>query len=529
VQKSDRLQLWPRHFKPLPDELPSSWIVRLAHAHGYKAEQVCRMLLGHAHPMWNRDLDKQMSPELRTALKAVTAVTDDQLDRAELKSLESYVCEHVNINGLSRWIVPLSIYHRKRKTPGLTCCPICLATDAVPYYRRTWRLSFVTVCTRHHVELLDACPQCKGPIVPHRLDVGPDGFSPRSNLFVRCFQCGSDFRKVVPQRADPTLVAWTKLLEQATADGFVRWADMPPMYSLLFFNGLRPVMRTIISEVLLPRDHGDLQGDFDKLPLEWRRIAVAESAKMLAAGAEPARCYAKNAALRYNTLVPNEASAPFWLVELLTPLKRSQHPKRSSAEIEAIANVLEQKAGRSTVALARRVFNVNLDHTKADAVAFKRYVSDDAYELLIASLDHAIAATFNERLRLSFLQDKVMFGLVRVLGWNCRNLSALCVHEIRHLMPRPRKVKSGGFEEAPRSREAICNRLWWHLENVRPKLLKGHSPENVFISGVTGNSLGDTAISMRFVQAVERANLRASIFDMSALGRGELRAVGSSM
>jgi len=46
---------------------------------------------------------------------------------------------------------------------------------------------------------------------------------------------------------------------------------------------------------------------------------------------------------------------------------------------------------------------------------------------------------------------------------------------------------------------------------------------------MTGNSLGDTAISMRFVQAVERANLRASIFDMSALGRSELRAKGLSM
>lgn len=521
MHDSEPLQLWPRHIKPLADELPSSWVVRLAHAHGYKSEQVCRLLLGNAHPMWNRDLDKQISSELRRALKAVTAITDDMLDRAELKSLEGYICEHVNINGFSRWIVPISIFHRTRRTPGLACCPICLASDAVPHYRRVWRLSFVTVCTRHHAELLDTCPRCIAPIVPHRVDVGPDGFVPRPNLLVRCFQCGTDFRNLVPQRADPELVAWTKLLEQAITDGFIRWADMPSMHSLLFLNGLRSAITAIVSRVLLLGAHGGPRTDFDRLPMRLRRVVIAESGKMLRDGSESCKRYVERASLRYNDLIPNEAKASFWIVDLLTPFKRSQHPKRSTAELEAIANVLAQKVGRPTATLARRIFNVNMDKVKADTAAFSRYVSDDAYELLMASLDHAIAATFIERIRLSFLQDKVMFGLVRVLDWKCRNLSALSVHDVHHLMPRPRRINGGGFEAAPRTRYEICNRLWWHLENTRPKLLKAHSPENVFISGMTGRLLGDTAISMRFVHAVERANLRASIFDMTAFQRGD--------
>lgn len=520
VPDSEGLQLWPRHVKPLPDELPSSWIVRLAHAHGYKAEQVCRILLGNGQPMWNRDLDKQISPELRSALKAVTAVTDDQLDRAELKSLEGYVCEHVNLNGFSRWIVPISIYHRKRRTPGLAYCPICLATDAVPYYRRVWRLSFVTVCTRHHVELLDVCPKCMAPIVPHRVDVGPDGFLPRSNLLVRCFQCGADLRKLVPQRADPGLVSWTKLLEQAIADGFVQWSDMPSMHSLILLEGLRAAMRAIVSSVLLLGAHGGPRGDFDKLPMRLRRIAVGESAKMLGDGSAPAKTYVKNASLLYSNLVPDQAKAPFWLVDLLRPIKRIQHPKRSAAELSAIADVIEQRAGRPSVTLARRVFGVNIPAAQADTMAFRRYVSDDAYELFMASLDHAIAGTFNKQLRLSFLQDKVMFGLSRVMGWNCRTLSALTIHDVRRMMTRPRQLQSGGFKDAPQTQDEIYGRLWWHIENTRPKLLKEHSSEHVFISSVTGRSLGDTAISMRFVHAVDRAILRASIFDLSAFKRG---------
>lgn len=517
---SDRLLLWPRHLKPLPGELPSSWIVRLAHAHGYKAEQACRLLLGWGQPMWNRDIDKQISPELRKALKDATAVTDDQLDRAELRSLEGYICEHVNINGLSKWIVPVSIYHRTRRNPGLAFCPICLATDEVPHYRRDWRLSFVSVCTRHHVELLDGCPKCTAPIALHRADVGPDGFAPRSNLLIRCFQCGYDFRRWVPQRADADLVDWTSLLEQAKGDGFVRWPHTPPLHSVPFFEGLRLAITAVVSTVL--RLGSQPKTEFDRLPVASRRVVVAQSAKMLQGGSESVGHYMKSTALRYNDVVHSEARAPFWLVEQLMPFKRSQHPKRSTAEFEAIARVLEQRTGRSTVSLAKKEFNVDMGKGKAHTVAFRRYVSDDAYELLMASLDHDIAATFNQRDRQSLLQDKVMFGLARVLGWNCRELSALNVHEIRQVMPRPREVKGGGFEDAPQTREAICNRLWWHLENTRPKLLKEHSPENAFISGMTGRPLGDSAIAMRFTQAVERANLRASIFDLYAFRRGVL-------
>jgi len=46
VPGSDLLTLWPIHFKPLPDELLGSWIIRLGHAHGYKAERISEMFEG---------------------------------------------------------------------------------------------------------------------------------------------------------------------------------------------------------------------------------------------------------------------------------------------------------------------------------------------------------------------------------------------------------------------------------------------------------------------------------------------------
>lgn len=104
VSASDELKLWPNHFKPLPGELLSSWLIRLAHAHGYKVEQLCRLLLGPFQPMWNRDIDRCLTPQLRDALRAVTAATDDQLSAATLNSYAGYISGNVNSNGLSMWI-----------------------------------------------------------------------------------------------------------------------------------------------------------------------------------------------------------------------------------------------------------------------------------------------------------------------------------------------------------------------------------------------------------------------------------------
>ena len=50
--------LWPIHYKPLPDELLSSWLVRLAHGHGLKVQTFCNLIFGNSQQVWNRDIDR---------------------------------------------------------------------------------------------------------------------------------------------------------------------------------------------------------------------------------------------------------------------------------------------------------------------------------------------------------------------------------------------------------------------------------------------------------------------------------------
>ena len=50
--------LWPIRYKLLPDELLSSWLVRLAHGFGLKVQTFSNLLFGCNYQVWNRDIDR---------------------------------------------------------------------------------------------------------------------------------------------------------------------------------------------------------------------------------------------------------------------------------------------------------------------------------------------------------------------------------------------------------------------------------------------------------------------------------------
>lgn len=513
VSESEELELWPNHFKPLPGELLSSWLVRLAHAHGYKSELLCSILLGRGKAMWNRDIDRSPSTELCSSLRRVAAVSAAQIRDATLTAYGGYVSERVSPNGISRWVIPLNIFHRKRRSPGLMYCPLCLAKGGAPHYRKQWRLSFVTVCSEHQVELLDRCDACLSPITPHRVDFGREGYAPRVGLFVLCACCGRDLRKTVPQRASSNLVAWTARLQHAAEAGFLSWGAHSSLYSVLFFDGLRSVVAAILSRVV------GVSGDFDRCALFVRRSAMTEMAIMLGSDdAKTAAAYARFHGMRFSDVAGTHVTRPFWLETTFESLKPAQQPYHSAEELKAMSAELERRYGRVSAKLAQRVFGANCPHGQLPAY-FHQQVSESTYESLMVSLDHAIGGTFDERKRMALLQDKLSFAMMRVLGVSAADLASMQIVRARELLPRPRRCRHPGFWPVPTSPEELCHHLWWHVERVRPRIPGADLSPFLFLSSYTGTSIGDTGIGMRFQSAVRRAHLTSAISSMSAFRR----------
>lgn len=181
--------LWPIRYKPFPDELLTSWLVRLAWGHGLKVQTFCNQVFGGRHQVWNRDVDRLAPEWLVNELVARTGTPWEMAYGTTLRAYEGMLFPRFRTSGALPWIQTLKMYHRQRQGFGLQFCPACLAEDEKPYYRKSWRVSFNTMCTRHLVMLRDRCPQCEAPVMFHRMEMGR-GSVVEVAAMDNCHECG---------------------------------------------------------------------------------------------------------------------------------------------------------------------------------------------------------------------------------------------------------------------------------------------------------------------------------------------------
>ncbi|MEW8458375.1 MAG: TniQ family protein [Candidatus Thiodiazotropha sp.] len=185
-------KLWPAHPKPFYDELLSSWVVRVVNANHIKLQTLTRMLFGESLSPWMRDIDRNPPFWLLDSFCKYTGVERRTALDATLNVYRGRLFNDNRMSGHQKWLLTLSLVGTKRKAYGLQFCPLCLADDHVAYFRKQWRVALFTYCPVHKVELYDACPSCKKPVMYYRGDFGRDikGALP----IAMCYACGYDFR-----------------------------------------------------------------------------------------------------------------------------------------------------------------------------------------------------------------------------------------------------------------------------------------------------------------------------------------------
>src|ERR1044071_9643300 len=158
-------KLLPIHFKPQPDELLTSWLVRLAASHGVKPYNFWNAIFGRKDFWRKYRVDHLEDYGLLITIAENTGASFDRVISTTLSAYSGYLYETSPTHGFSTWILPLGrIRTLEQNLYGLQFCPLCLAEDKEPFFRRRWRLSFVVFCERHKVILLDRCAQCNKPV-----------------------------------------------------------------------------------------------------------------------------------------------------------------------------------------------------------------------------------------------------------------------------------------------------------------------------------------------------------------------------
>lgn len=234
------------------DELLSSWLMRLAMANGQKLHTFCSVTwTGKA--IWNRDIDKSADAEITRTLSYKTGVSVERARETTLATYEGILFERHNTLGPASWIMPVGIYHRTRRCFGLQYCSQCLGEDKIPYYRRRWRLAFMTVCERHHSLLHDRCEQCGVAVNFHRNELGNYRKLAAESLTL-CYACGFDFRESSNGRLGryqqlshiaPEEVEFTAGLLATLNSDVVQTSHNIKTYPLLFFAGLRHLLKIL--------------------------------------------------------------------------------------------------------------------------------------------------------------------------------------------------------------------------------------------------------------------------------------------
>lgn len=305
--------------EPLADEIFSSWIERTALEYLAAPHTFARIVFD-SRAVWNRDIDKSGTVDMAHALARPMAIDMAKAEATLLRGFEGKLVEHHNPNGNSRWLMPLGVWHRRRRLGGLQFCPLCLAEDNIPFFRKRWRLSFMTTCDIHGCALACRCPDCGCPV---QYNVLP----PTARTLRHCPFCGTDLADSPCRFSTPVaVVALQGMLLDAAYTGWGTHGAFGTRHALLIF----PVMARILSLLLSRRkvarrfikiatmsagvsDIDWIEGqDFDRLLVDERNAVLAVANTLF--DDWPARfneiCRSSSAGV--SALLQEGATLPFW-------------------------------------------------------------------------------------------------------------------------------------------------------------------------------------------------------------------------
>lgn len=326
--------VWPLSQSLIADELLSSWLVRVALAHGYSPSNLASVVWP-AFRIWTQDFDRGIELRRLEVLAAYTGITATTLQCSTLDRVAKLlVNDPSKRTGVWPWVLVLGCRSRFH-AGGLQCCPECF-TQGKTFYRIQWRLAWHTSCPIHNVGLIDCCQRCHSPLQP--------GLLQASELMGQCHACGALLGACARVAALPDALAIQQYADQlVTAPGsfgnitldFTQWMRVArAMISLLQVTA-RQRSRTLLQFCKnLGVDTTSLTPASLGLPFEY--LAQPERAKLLGgawalmtAGPDIFIHEAKRLALPLYALHVPSHGAPDILIRMVSALK-VHSPHRAS-------------------------------------------------------------------------------------------------------------------------------------------------------------------------------------------------------
>lgn len=146
---------------PREDETLSSWLYRQSMLHGLPPQSYTALALPGVE-IWTRDADRWLSETVIREIARRLGQTHATIKGMTLAGRFGKVLDEIRQYNTVHWIMPVGVYHRRRRLHGQQFCPECYFESGV--LKLSWRLAWNSFCEKHQCSLIDACTKCDQPL-----------------------------------------------------------------------------------------------------------------------------------------------------------------------------------------------------------------------------------------------------------------------------------------------------------------------------------------------------------------------------
>ena len=151
--------IWPLNVPPLPDELFSSWMFRLANNYRISPESLVNEYSDEKLHIKINTIDIKPESNIIDIITKNTALKEKEIEKLFLNHYKSNITENNISDEVINSLHFLKVNDPKNKKNGIIFCPNCLS-NGIPYFRRKWLLTSSIVCCECNSYLMDYCPNC---------------------------------------------------------------------------------------------------------------------------------------------------------------------------------------------------------------------------------------------------------------------------------------------------------------------------------------------------------------------------------
>lgn len=240
----------PVRCQPLPDELLSSWLIRLAWLNAEKLSTFRRRFWMHPGSPWSRNIDLILPNDALANVSKMTLTASESLVLHMLREYLGKLFDGTDsYGGVQQGILVSRRRGQKVLGFGLQLCPDCMRSGTVPYFKRCWKVAYLVTCPLHRRLLIDACAKCHQPLAYHLADFGRS-LLPKRIPTSFCSNCGYNWNQRMPPQDESitdAFIDWQTRILAALETGWFVDNQTDPLYALSFFKGLHTLIRLIAS------------------------------------------------------------------------------------------------------------------------------------------------------------------------------------------------------------------------------------------------------------------------------------------